>query len=306
MHSGERASVTFRPAEPGAGVRFRRMDLDGTPEVPADLDHVTDTELGTTVGAGEARVLTIEHLMAALSARSGGQRPDRGDGSRDPHPGRLVSGLRGSGGGRRAGRAGGGGQGAEVPDPGHARGGRRAVLRGRPNRGLKISASIDFAHPCIGRQFGVFDAAPDAFTTDLAPARTFGFKADADALHARGLALGASLDNAVVLDEDGHHQRGAALRRRVSAAQSGRHRRAISGCSGARVHAHVVAERPSHTGNVAMAKAPSALSGAPRRAAPVADTSPDHAVPAPSLPDAAHRPHRRLRERKAHRRVSRT
>ncbi|NIR37481.1 MAG: UDP-3-O-[3-hydroxymyristoyl] N-acetylglucosamine deacetylase, partial [Actinobacteria bacterium] len=52
VHSGERASVTFRPADPDSGIVFRRIDLDGAPEVPADLDHVIDTELGTTLGSG--------------------------------------------------------------------------------------------------------------------------------------------------------------------------------------------------------------------------------------------------------------
>jgi UDP-3-O-acyl-N-acetylglucosamine deacetylase len=53
------------PAEPNTGIRFRRTDLDGAPEVPATLEHVVATELGTTIGRGDARVRTVEHLLAA-------------------------------------------------------------------------------------------------------------------------------------------------------------------------------------------------------------------------------------------------
>ena len=69
VHSGEASTLTFRPAQPGSGIRFRRMDLDGAPEVPADLDHVVDTDHGTTVADGEVRILTVEHVMAAAAAR---------------------------------------------------------------------------------------------------------------------------------------------------------------------------------------------------------------------------------------------
>ncbi|NIR37482.1 MAG: UDP-3-O-[3-hydroxymyristoyl] N-acetylglucosamine deacetylase, partial [Actinobacteria bacterium] len=72
-----------------------------------------------------------------------------------------------------------------------------------PADALKISASIDFDHPCIGRQYGAFHVDEAGFRRELSVARTFGFHSDAEALHARGLALGASLDNAVVLDDDG-------------------------------------------------------------------------------------------------------
>jgi UDP-3-O-acyl-N-acetylglucosamine deacetylase len=62
--------VTLSPADPGTGLRFRRTDLDGAPEVPATLAHVVDTELGTTLGSGEAKILTVEHVLAALFSLS--------------------------------------------------------------------------------------------------------------------------------------------------------------------------------------------------------------------------------------------
>jgi hypothetical protein len=69
VHSGASSTLTFLPAALDHGIRFRRTDLEGHPEVPADLDHVVGTELGTSVGTGDVRVLTVEHVMAALSAR---------------------------------------------------------------------------------------------------------------------------------------------------------------------------------------------------------------------------------------------
>ena len=67
VHSGENASLTMGPAEAG-GVRFRRVDLSGSPEIPADLDHVVGCEMGTSLGAGEVRVQTAEHVIAPLYA----------------------------------------------------------------------------------------------------------------------------------------------------------------------------------------------------------------------------------------------
>ena len=69
VHSGEFATLTMKPSGSG-GIRFRRIDLEGQPEIPADLDHVVGTDLGTNLGSGDAVVLTVEHVMAALSASS--------------------------------------------------------------------------------------------------------------------------------------------------------------------------------------------------------------------------------------------
>ena len=66
LHTGVRVTMTVRPAEADRGIVFRRIDLDGTPEVPALCDYVTDTSRGTTIEHGAARVSTIEHIMSAL------------------------------------------------------------------------------------------------------------------------------------------------------------------------------------------------------------------------------------------------
>jgi UDP-3-O-[3-hydroxymyristoyl] N-acetylglucosamine deacetylase/3-hydroxyacyl-[acyl-carrier-protein] dehydratase len=254
VHCGEPATLTFAPAEAGSGIRFRRTDLDGAPEVPATLDHVLGTELGTSLAAGEARILTVEHVLAALVALridnvrvdvSGREVPIR-DGSfadylkalEDAEPtdqeadARVLT--------------------VRSPVTLSCATGSSYVATGA--EGLRISATIDFEHPAIGRQYGSFEIDLVGFREEVAPARTFGFMADAEALRARGLALGASLENTVVLDDDGVMNDGLrfddeCLRHKVGD---------IVGdlaLLGARVRAHVVAERPSHGGNVALAKA---------------------------------------------------
>ncbi len=254
VHSGEAASLTLFSAAPASGIRFRRIDLPEKPEIPADLDHVAGTELGTTIALGEARVMTVEHVLAALAALridnvlidiSGPEVPSR-DGSfgdyvkalDDACPLDLEEEARTltlSG-----------------PVTFSSSSGQSYVAT--PAEGLRISSTIDFAHPSIGRQFGSFLVDEAGFRADLAPARTFGFKSDAEALRARGLALGASLENTVVLDEGGPMNDGLRfddefLRHKVGD---------IVGdlaLLGARVQAHVVADRPSHGGNVALARA---------------------------------------------------
>ena len=68
VHSGEAATLTLKPAPADHGIRFCRVDLDDAPEIPAVLENVVDTQLGTSLGLGEAKVLTVEHLMSALNA----------------------------------------------------------------------------------------------------------------------------------------------------------------------------------------------------------------------------------------------
>lgn len=270
MHSGERASVRLCPGDPDGGIVFRRMDLEGEPEVPADLDHVVGTELGTTLGNRDAKVLTVEHLMAAFLALridnavvevTGPEIPIR-DGSFSDYVAALDDALPVE-------------QDAEAkvltlngPVPVEGESGQSYVVT--PADGLRISATIDFDHDCIGRQYGSFLIDEAGFRSELAASRTFGFKADADELRARGLALGASLENAVVLDvggvmNDGLRFEDEFLRHKVGD---------IVGdlaLLGARIEAHVVAERPSHTGNIALGRA--LRTHARRSGPPVADVA---------------------------------
>ncbi len=271
VHSGESASLTFRPAEPGTGVRFRRTDLEGAPEIPADVDHVVDTDLGTTLGVDGARVLTVEHVLAALVGLNvdnvlvdvdGPEVPIR-DGSFQDY----VTALDDASPVEQEEDA----QVLTLPGVVHAAGSTgEASYVAIPSEALTVSATIDFEHPTIGRRYGSFPINDGTFRSELALARTFGFKSDAEALHARGLALGASLENAIVLDDDGVMNDGLRyddefLRHKVGD---------IVGdlaLLGGRLEAHIVAERPSHNGNVELARA---IRTSIRRAGPpIADTA---------------------------------
>jgi UDP-3-O-[3-hydroxymyristoyl] N-acetylglucosamine deacetylase / 3-hydroxyacyl-[acyl-carrier-protein] dehydratase len=256
VHTGEESTLTLRPDEKGPGVRFRRVDLPGKPEIPADLDHVSGTELGTTISDGDgASVRTVEHVMAALSAGGvtrvvvdlDGPEPPILDGSFQDYLAAVedagsveldddVPALRISG---------------PVTLDEQPGSGNYVVT---PSKEFRISATIEFSHPTIGRQYGSFALGNGGFAVDIAPARTFGFEAEADALRARGLALGSSLDNTVVLNEKGILNESLRfpdefLRHKVGD---------IVGdlaLLGRRLDAHVIAERPSHHGNVALARA---------------------------------------------------
>ncbi len=255
VHSGASARVTLRPATAGSGVRFRRVDLEGSPEIAADLNHVVRTELGTTLGVGDATVGTVEHVLAALAGLSidnvvidvdGPEMPicdgsfadyvavlDDGDPVEQDAPAELLV-LTGP---------------VSVDDD------SGASYVAAPGPGLRVSATIDFAHSAIGRRYGSFGCDDAAFRAELMSARTFGFKADVDALHERGLALGASLENSVVLDDSGVLNDGGLrfddeyLRHKVGDVIGD------LALLGGRLSAHIVAERPSHAGNVALARA---------------------------------------------------
>jgi len=254
VHSGEAATLTFIPAETDSGILFRRTDLKGSPEIPVDLDHVCGTDLGTNLGEGEAKVMTVEHVMAALAARGidnavlelSGPEPPILDGSFQGYLEILdQAGITAQNAEKTC---------LEIEAPVTVKVESGEFYVAAPGSGLRISATIEFEHPTIGRQFGTFFFGEESFNREIAPARTFGFLADADALHARGLARGASLKNTVVLSEDGVMNDALRfpdefLRHKVGD---------IVGdlaLLGASLDLHIVAERPSHRGNVELAKA---------------------------------------------------
>lgn len=254
VHSGEESSLTLRPAPAGTGIVFCRMDLPDQPEIPATLDHVSGTELGTTLAVGKATVMTVEHVMAALAAHyvdnarvevTGPEPPIRDGSFHDFFAAVEEVGVRELDAEAAV---------LEVKEPVHVEGGREISYVCAPHQGYRISATIDFDHPAIRRQFGSWDFGSDAFPNEIARARTFGFREQAEALQARGLAQGASLENTVVLDESGvlnddlrwpdefvRHKVGDMI--------------GDLWLLGSRIRGHVVAERPSHGGNVALARA---------------------------------------------------
>jgi UDP-3-O-[3-hydroxymyristoyl] N-acetylglucosamine deacetylase len=203
LHSGEPARATILPALRGQGIRFRRPDR-GAATVAARWDAVIVSELCTRLCADGVEVSTVEHLMAALAGLGitdalvdlDGPEPPILDGSSAP----FVEALRGAGLRPLGGRA----RAIEVLRPVEVRDGE-AVARlepaGRFACGcLTLDFAIDFPDAAIGRQHRRLTLRPGAFERELAAARTFCRRTDVEAMRSRGLALGGSLSNAVVVD----------------------------------------------------------------------------------------------------------
>jgi UDP-3-O-[3-hydroxymyristoyl] N-acetylglucosamine deacetylase len=214
LHSGERVRLTLRPAPADMGVAFRRIDLPAGDDGEANFirlspDAVVETRLGTTISNRfGARVQTVEHLLAAIVGvgldnvivEVEGPETPAMDGSAAPFARALArAGVDRLAAPRRVIRV--------VKAVEVELGGRRARFEPAPR--TEIDVAIDFPDPAIGRQRAVFAldldrqderVANDRFMQDLAPARTFAFLAEVEALRAAGLARGGSYENCVVLD----------------------------------------------------------------------------------------------------------
>lgn len=287
LHLGEPCTLTFRPAEPGSGVRFRRTDRAGAPEVPALVAQAVASERRTVLGEGEGALHTVEHVLAAVAAlgiddlviEMDGPEPPIVDGSAAP----FVQALLDAG---VVAREDGEPAWLDLAEPVRVIDGE-SVYEAFPADALSLEVTIDFAHPVIGRQVGRYVVTPEAFARELAPARTFGFVREVETLRAKGLIRGASTENAVVLDESAVV--GSALR---WPDEFVRHK--AMDCvgdlalAGRRVRARVVAYKPSHRGTVTLVRAMLA-------AAHDAATVPPRALAAPAVdrratPPSAPRP----------------
>ncbi len=254
LHTGAQTEATFLPAPAGQGVVFRRVDLKGKPEVPALLSEVEAIERRTAIGKGDTTIHTVEHLLAAVAAHEiddltvelSGPEPPILDGSVQPY----FEALQHAGPTETSGEP----LILTVPAPFTLTEGDASYVVA-PAKELRLTVTIEWPHPLIGRQVGTFIVTPEAFARELAPARTFGFTSEVAALQAKGLIKGASGANAIVLDERGLAD-GGQLR---WPDEFVRHKAAdILGdlaLTGARVRAHIVATRPSHGGNIALARA---------------------------------------------------
>lgn len=203
LHSGRAARVSIRPAPRGHGIRLRRTDVSDA-SVAARWDAVVVSELCTRVSGGGVDVSTVEHLMAALAGLGitdamvelDGPEPPILDGSALPFVDAIRAvGLRRLGGHTRA---------LEILRPVEVREGASwaRLEPARPwARGLlSVDFAIDFPDAAIGRQSRRLTLRPGVFERELAAARTFCRRADVEAMQGRGLALGGTLGNAVVVD----------------------------------------------------------------------------------------------------------
>ncbi len=254
IHTGEVTNVRIGPAAAGTGVVFRRTDIAGEPEVPAGLEFVTSTELGTTLGAGEVEVRTVEHLLAALAALEIDNAAVDLDGPElpilDGSFGPWIEVVQQAGPESQPAAA----TIVRIAEATAVQGAGGSSYVAMPDPGLRISATIDFDHSAIGRQSGDFRLDGAGFEEEIAPARTFGFYEEAGALRARGFGRGASLENTVVLDSNGVMNPGLRYPDEFLRHKVGDLLGDLS-LTGGRVRGRIVADRPSHAGNVALARA---------------------------------------------------
>jgi UDP-3-O-[3-hydroxymyristoyl] N-acetylglucosamine deacetylase len=202
LHTGEKIYLTLRPAAVNTGIVFRRIDLDTPVEIKADPHNVGDTGMATTLVKADVRISTVEHLLSAIAGMgidnvyvdlSAPEVPIM-DGSAAPFvflvqsagvieqnaPKRFI----------RIKRS------VKVED-----GDKWA--RFDPFNGFKVGFTIDFDHPAFRdrSQHAELDFSTTSFVKEVSRARTFGFMRDIEMLRSRKLALGGSLDNAVVVDD---------------------------------------------------------------------------------------------------------
>lgn len=203
LHSGRKVPMELLPAPVDAGIVFVRSDLKPAVEIPARREFVVDTQLATTLGRvvnGQAvTIATVEHLLAALAGLGidnililvdGAEVPVM-DGSAAPFVELLLeAGLEESRGSKRF---------MAIRREVVVRDGEK-VARVTPGPGLQITCSLDFDHPLISTKPFTFNFSERHFRNELCGARTFGFLKDVELLRENGLALGGSLDNAVVID----------------------------------------------------------------------------------------------------------
>ena len=202
LHTGAKTSMTFHPAPENHGRVFRRIDLDGQPLVHADVDNVVDTSRGTTIKENGAQIHTIEHTLAALAGLQidnvlidlDGPEPPIMDGSaRD-----FISLLRSAGLKEQE---------AErkyfIVEEAiqHEELDRKVEMNLIPGSSFKATAMIDFDSSVLGPQFASMDSL-DSFPEEFGDARTFCFVHELEALHQAGLIKGGSLDSAVVIMDE--------------------------------------------------------------------------------------------------------
>src|SRR5438132_1518138 len=202
LHTGVRVELMLRPAPPDAGIVFHRTDLPKPVTISADARNVGDTRLSSSLEKDGAKISTVEHLMSALAGLgidnvnvdvAGPELPIM-DGSAGPFVFLLQSaGIAEQNAPKRY---------LRIKSPVELQVGEKWA-RFDPHAGFVLDFTIDFPHPVFGSEnrHVVIDFAEHSYTKEVSRARTFGFMQDVEAMRAAGLALGGSLQNAIVLDE---------------------------------------------------------------------------------------------------------
>ena len=203
LHTGNQTTVTFKPAPIGHGIVFVRTDLPDSPEIPADIDHVIDITRGTTLKKGEAKVCTVEHVLAALAGLEldnlrvelDSSEPPVGDGSALPFVETILK------------------AGTEEQDSPknyleietplfYSEKDKGIDLVVVPSDDLRITFMVDYRNPALGTHYTSLVSLEKEFVEEFAPARTFCFFHELEELYKEGLAKGGSLHNALVICDE--------------------------------------------------------------------------------------------------------
>jgi len=200
LHTGNKSNMTFHPAPRNTGIFFRRADLAGKPEIKADIENVVDISRGTTIGKGPAVVHTVEHVLAALAGlmvdniviELDSNEPPVMDGSALP----FVHAL------KQAGIV-------QQDSPRDYLVIEKTIAYSDEKRGVdivvfpsdefRITFLVDYKNPALGTQYTAMYSMQDEFETEFAPARTFCFLSEVEALLHQGLIRGGDLGNAIVI-----------------------------------------------------------------------------------------------------------
>ncbi len=200
LHTGVESKITFKPAPDNFGIRFKRMDVDGCPEIRADIDHVVDISRGTTIEENGVRIHTVEHALAAcvgigldnvLIELTEKEPPVMDGSSVDFVEALLKAGI------------------VKQESPrnylhideavGYTDSERGVDIHIMPSDQFRITFMIDYKFRTLGTQFTTLDQVEQNFAKDIAPARTFCFLSEVETLKENGLIKGGNLDNAVVI-----------------------------------------------------------------------------------------------------------
>ena len=202
LHTGEKVLLTLRPAAPDTGIVFRRVDLKDPVDIRACAENVGDTRLSTTLVNGKVRISTVEHLLSAFAGLgidnayvdvSAPEVPIM-DGSAGPFVFLIQSaGVEEQNAPKRF---------IRIKKPIVVEDGEKRAMF-EPFDGFKVSFAIEFDHPAFKdkTQQATVDFSSTSFVKEVSRARTFGFLRDIEMLRSRQLALGGSMDNAIVVDD---------------------------------------------------------------------------------------------------------
>ena len=215
LHTGVESKITFKPATDNFGIRFKRMDVEGCPEIRADIDHVVDISRGTTIEENGVKIHTVEHALAAcvglgldnvLIELTEKEPPVMDGSSKD-----FVEALSKAGIVKQ-----------ESPRNylhideavGYTDVERGVDIHIMPSDQFRITFMIDYEFQTLGTQFTTLDQVEKKFATEIAPARTFCFLSEVETLKENGLIKGGNLDNAVVIvDKDIDQTEAATLKK---------------------------------------------------------------------------------------------